>query len=240
MDLKEVDILGENIQDHWYYVSKARAMCKLLTGIKVPEVLDVGAGSGVFSRQLLDAGICDVAYCLDPYYSEEKTETHNGKKIHYVKTTDKTSQKLILMMDVLEHINNDSYFLEEYAKRLVPEGYILISVPAFQFVWSGHDVFLEHHRRYTLNTLEAVVKKSGLTPVKSRYFFGSLFPAVAATRLAKNLLQSHGIFDSKSELKIYPGWINRTLTLMHDLERHTIFNINKAFGLSLFCLCKKD
>ena len=58
MDLKEEAILGAAIGSHWYYVAKGRALCAMLGGIRVPEVLDVGAGSGVFSRQLLDAGVC--------------------------------------------------------------------------------------------------------------------------------------------------------------------------------------
>ncbi len=239
MDLKEVEILGDNIQDHWYYVSKARAMCKFLNNIKVPEVLDVGAGSGFFSRQLLDSGICDIAYCIDPYYEEEKTENHNGKELHFIKATDKSCQKLILMMDVIEHVPDDVAFIEAYAKRLEPGGKILITVPAFQFIWSGHDVFLEHYRRYTRQMLDTVVFKAGLTPVKSRYYFASLFPVVAAGRIIKNSLRSHGKLESKSELTLYPGWLNRALTTLHDIERHTLFEMNEAFGLSLFCLCEK-
>lgn len=239
MDLKEVDILGEKIQDYWYYVAKGRAMHKFLGDIKVPEVLDVGAGSGIFSRRLLDAGVCDVAFCVDPNYPEEKTEDHNGKEIHFVKATDKTSQKLILMMDVLEHIEDDVTFLKEYADRLEAGGHILITVPAFQFIWSGHDVFLEHYRRYTIDMLESVVKEAGITPVKSCYLFGTLFPIVAASRLIKGLLLSHNEIHPKSELRVYPEWLNRALIFLHDIERNTIFDINKAFGLSLFCLCRK-
>src|SRR5688572_5239911 len=72
MDLKEQDILGPDIGRHWYYVSKGRALRALLGRAKVPEVLDVGAGSGVFARQLLAAGVCDRAVCVDPNYVEER------------------------------------------------------------------------------------------------------------------------------------------------------------------------
>jgi SAM-dependent methyltransferase len=240
MDLKEVDILGDSIQDHWYYVAKARAMRRFLTGIKVPEVLDVGAGSGIFSRHLLDAGICDTAICLDPNYPDEHTDYHHGKKIQFIKRTEKSALKLILMMDVLEHIEDDVAFLQEYASLLDDDGLILITVPAFQFVWSGHDVFLEHHRRYTIDQLESTLNKAGLSPIKSRYFFGILFPAVAASRMFNRHLLARGEVAPKSELKLYPGWLNRALTVLHDIERNTIFDVNRAFGLSLFCLCRKN
>jgi 2-polyprenyl-3-methyl-5-hydroxy-6-metoxy-1,4-benzoquinol methylase len=66
MDLKEEEILGEKIFEHWYYVSKGRAMLDFLgKGTAVKEILDVGAGSGIFSKQLLDKGVCSSAVCLD-------------------------------------------------------------------------------------------------------------------------------------------------------------------------------
>lgn len=240
MDLKEEDILGDNIYTHWYYVSKSRAVLKILGDIKVPEILDVGAGSGIFSRLLLDAGRCESAVCVDPNYAEEKTELHNDKQIHFVKTNDNCSQKLILMMDVLEHVADDVALLKDYVDDMAAGGHVLITVPAFQFMWSGHDVFLEHHRRYTIETLEACIAKAGLTPVKSRYFFGSLFPAIVTIRLIKKIFLNRGAYKAQSELKLYPSWLNKLLILIHDIERHTFFRINSFFGLSVVCLCRRN
>ena len=240
MDLKEEDILGDKIQDHWYYVSKGRAMRQFLGDIKSSDVLDVGAGSGIFSRQLLEEGRCDRAICLDPNYGEEKTEVYHGKRIDFVKSSTGNTPKLVLMMDVLEHVPDDLALLKGFVDHMEAGGHVLITVPAFQFMWSGHDVFLEHHRRYTIKMIEAVVRRSGMTPVKSRYFFGGLFPAMAAIRLSKKILIDRGALKAKSELKIYPNWFNSTLISLHDLERRTLFRANKFFGLSVFCLCRKS
>jgi hypothetical protein len=240
MDLKEEGILAEEIRDHhWYYVSKGRAMREFLADVKASEVLDVGAGSGVFARQLLDAGLCESAVCVDPNYAEERTERHHGKSIRFVKSVDRRPRPLILMMDVLEHVRDDCALLEDYVAAMDTGGHVFITVPAFQFLWSGHDVFLEHYRRYTIETLEALVRKSGLTPVRSRYFFGSLFPFVAANRLIKRMLWDQGALTAQSELRLYPGWINSTLIAVHDVERRVFFGINKLFGLSAFCLCRR-
>jgi len=239
MDLKEEDILGDKICDHWYYVSKGRAMRKFLGNIKVPEVLDVGAGSGIFSRQLIDAALCNSAVCVDPNYVEEKTEKHRGGDIHFVKTIEECSQKLVLMMDVLEHVPDDLVFLKEYVDRMADGAHVFITVPAFQFMWSGHDVFLEHYRRYTIERLETLVNQAGLTPVRSRYFFGILFPLIAAIRLFKKVLLNRGALKARSDLKIYPVWLNKLLIAMHDFERRTFLSSNKLFGLSVFCLCRK-
>lgn len=232
MDLKEEDILGDAIHDHWYYVSKGRALRRFLGHLKCDEVLDVGAGSGIFAKQLLDHNICNGAICVDPNYPEDTAAGHNGKPIAFVRSVPSVPQKLVLMMDVLEHVDDDAALLKQYTPE---RGHVLITVPAFQFMWSGHDVFLEHRRRYTIKSLHNTIRKAGLKPVKSRYFFGSLFPAVAAIRLAKNAKNA----PAKSELKSYPGWLNKALIGIHDIERQSLFRINKLAGLSVFCLCTK-
>ncbi len=214
-------------------------MREFLADVKAREILDVGAGSGMFVRQLLDAGVCESAVCVDPHYAEERTENHHGKSIRFLKSIDGHPGALILMMDVLEHVPDDRALLEDYVAGMDTGGHVFITVPAFQFVWSGHDVFLEHYRRYTIETLEALVRKSGLIPVRSRYFFGSLFPFVAANRLIRRMLWDQGALTAKSELRLYPSWINSTLIAVHDVERRVFFGVNKLFGLSAFCLCRK-
>lgn len=240
MDLKEEGILGNGINTHWYYVSKGRALQAILGDLKFDNILDVGAGSGIFSKQLLDNGFCDEATCVDPNYHEEKIELHNGKKIHFVKGIDIPTQKLILMMDVLEHVPDDRTFLEKYTSNMQEGGYVLITVPAFPSMWSSHDVFLEHYRRYTLRGLEACVSKVGLKTVKSCYYFGSLFPIIALLRFINKCLFANSLVKAKSDLKLYPAWLNRLLVAIHDFERKTIFPRNKFCGLSLFCLCRKE
>ena len=194
MDIKEEHILGEAINDHWYYVSKGRALRSFLGKTAVEGVLDVGAGSGIFT------------------------------------------QKLILMMDVLEHVDDDLALLKEYADPMPSDGRIAITVPAFQWLWSGHDVFLEHRRRYTLAQVEDLVARAGLRVIKGRYFFGGLFPAVAALRLRDRLRLQRGEVTAKSDLRAMSNGPNKALIAFHDLERNTLFHFNRLAGLSVFCL----
>lgn len=240
MDIKEENILGKKIYGHWYYLSKGRAMLQFLGDIKVPEVLDVGAGSGIFSRQLIDEGICNSAVCVDPHYTTEKTENYKGRQISFLKNVEKSSSRLVLMMDVLEHVADDVALIKRYTDNIPAGGYIFITVPAFQFMWSGHDIFLEHHRRYTIKTIETAIKQAGIEPIKSRYFFASLFPVVASSRLIKNIIFNHDRLKAKSDLKLYPQWLNSLLLRIHDIERHIFFQFNNVFGLSVFCLCRKE
>lgn len=238
MDVKEEAILGSDLQDHWYYVSKGRALRALLRDRKFQEVLDVGAGSGIFSRQLLEAGICDRAMCVDPAYSKEYTESFNGHDLSFVRSVDTQTQDLVLLMDVLEHVEDDAHLLKQYTESLTPDGLVAITVPAFQFLWSGHDVFLEHYRRYTRSMLNEVVAAADLELIRSRYFFGLLFPAVAAVRLANARRLRNREVEAKSSLKRHGRVVNSMLTLIHSVERRLIFPVNTVAGLTLFCLAR--
>jgi len=239
MDIKEEHILGDTIVNHWYYISKGRALRRFIKDIRVPEVLDVGAGSGIFSRQLLDGGFCDSAVCVDPAYPEETTEEQNGKPIQFVRSLEQVDQRLILMMDVLEHVADDVALLKSYADPMPSGGHVLITVPAFQFLWSGHDVFLEHYRRYTLHQVEGLVASAGLKLVRGRYFFGSLFPAIAVMRWYQRC-RYRGDIEGHCDLRPLAPPVNYALTKIHDLERMLIFPWNRLAGLSVFCLAVKD
>jgi hypothetical protein len=240
MDLKEETILGDELNRHWYYVSKGRVLLRLLRGQRFDEVLDIGAGSGIFSRQLLDAGVCERAVCVDISYQEERAERHNGRQLRFLRAVEEVSQPLVLMMDVLEHVDDDLSLLRRYTESMPRQGRILATVPAFQFLWSGHDVFLEHRRRYTLAQLEDLLRRAGLEILAGRYFFGLLFPVAAASRLANRLKMRGGLTAPRSALRPYSPWVNASLILVHDIERIGLLPFNRLAGLSAVCLARKN
>ena len=242
MDVKEASILGDNAGRHWYYASKGRALLQLLEGLSVDTVLDIGAGSGVFSRQLLDAGVCRRAVCVDPAYPGERVERHNDQEIRFARSPDQGPADIILMMDVLEHVDDDIDLLRRSTGNLRPRDQVVITVPAFQFLWSGHDEFLEHRRRYSRRQIEAVVRAAGLEPVKSGYFFGLLFPVAAIQRLLDKWRRKAGASAPKSALSALSGHgeaVNTVLIALHDLERRVVFPFNRLAGLTVFCLARR-
>ena len=230
MDLKEEAILGPAIASHWYYVSKGRAVRSLLGDFKSSEVLDVGAGSGIFSRQLIDEGFCERATCVDPGYEKDHTESYGRGTLPYVRSIKESSATLVLMMDVLEHVDDDVGLLRKYTQALPRNGKVLITVPAFQFLWSGHDDFLEHRRRYTRKMVEKMVADAGLAVERCRYFYGLLFPLVAAMRIAQR--------RQSSAMHKHARPVNSALTWFHDVERRVLFPYNIFAGLTVFCLAR--
>jgi SAM-dependent methyltransferase len=239
MDVKEQDILGDRIGEHWYYVAKGAALLQFLDGCACREVLDVGAGSGVFSRQLLASGHCERATCVDTAYTAERHEHHCGKPIAFVRRVDRVTQDLILMMDVIEHVDDDVALIRTYTDGMQSGARLLVTVPAFQFLWSGHDVFLEHKRRYTLASLHRTIERAGLEVIRSRYFFGALLPAVCLARLWGRLRLASSGFAPRSDLRLHGAWTNALLARLHEVERRTLFPHNRWAGLTAFCLARK-
>jgi SAM-dependent methyltransferase len=233
MDLKEEDILGADIGRHWYYRSKAAALRRMVAGLHPRRILDVGAGSGFFSRHLLTETGARSALCVDIGYASDRDDSEGGKPVLYRRDTGPTDCDLVLMMDVLEHVDDDRGLLMDYAAKLPSGAHFLVTVPAFRFLWSGHDVFLEHKRRYRLGEIEAVVRAAGLEVVRGSYYFGFVFPLAAAVRLA-----ARRAGEPRSSLKRHGALTNATLGAACAAEL-PFFPINRLAGLSAFVLARK-
>jgi SAM-dependent methyltransferase len=233
MDLKEEDILGKDIGRHWYYRSKAAALRRMVGPLRPQRLLDVGAGSGFFSHHLLTEGSAQSALCVDVGYERNRDETVAGKPVQYRRDCDATDCDLVLMMDVLEHVDNDTGLVRHYAAKVASGAHFLVTVPAFRFLWSGHDVFLEHKRRYTLAEIEKTMRDAGLEVARGAYYFGFVFPLAAAVRLAtRSDPRPH------SSLKKHGALTNGLLTAACAAEL-PFFPINRLAGLSAFVLAKK-
>lgn len=238
MDLKETDILGADIENHWYYASKAKAMTRLLGGAVHERILDVGAGSGFFSRYLLTHTTAQEAWCVDISYEGDSDESESGKAVHYRRSVDAIDADLVLLMDVLEHVDDDVGLLNLYVNKVPRGARFLISVPAFQFLWSDHDVFLEHKRRYQLKQIEGVARQAGLNVTKGAYYFGAVSPIAAAMRLSARK-STNSNMPVRSQLSKHHPLVNSTLTILCSLEL-PLMRFNRIAGLTAFCLAEKS
>lgn len=233
MDLKEEDILGADIGRHWYYRSKAAALGRAVGRLAPRHILDVGAGSGFFSRHLLAEGGAQSALCVDIGYPADRDDSVAGKPVLYRRDTGPTDCDLVLMMDVLEHVDDDRGLVRLYADKVPSGAHFLATVPAFRFLWSGHDVFLEHKRRYRLSEIERTMTGAGLEVVHGAYYFGLVFPLAAAVRLA-----TRGDTSPRSSLSRQSALTNGLLTLACAAEL-PLFKWNRLAGLSAFVLARK-
>lgn len=238
MDLKELDILGTDISSHWYYYSKAKAMMRMIEWVNPSVILDVGAGSGYFSNYLLRASDAEEAWCVDVSYPVESDRSEGAKPVHFRHAIDRVNADLVLMMDVLEHVDDDVGLLREYAAKVPRGSQFLISVPAFEFLWSGHDVFLEHKRRYSLDQIENVIEQAGLIVNRGVYYFAAVFPIAATIRLLEKLFRNDDR-NPQSQLKRHHRLVNKALGYLSHAEL-SLMSYNRFVGLTVFCLAESD
>ena len=237
MDLKEEEILGDQIASHWYYAAKGRALLRDLAGRQPASILDIGAGSGFFSKLLLRETAAARATCVDIGYPNDRDETCAGKPVAFRRGIEASDADLVLAMDVMEHVDDDAGLMRGYVDRVRSGTNFIVSVPAFQFLWSAHDVFLDHRRRYTLPQLTAALTKAGLAIDWGHYYFASVFPLAASMRLLERL---KGVDQRvpKSQLQRHGELANGILATACAVER-PLMRANKLFGLTVFAGCHK-
>lgn len=240
MDLKEESLLGDGADSHWYYISKGAALLRFIKDIKAAEVLDIGAGSGIFAKLLLNRTNARKVVCCDTGYSRERVEHCAEKALYFKKEIDQSEAGLALFIDVLEHVEDDVRFVKEYAKKLKSGTYIAVTVPAFPFLFSRHDLFLDHYRRYTIASLEKCLSAAGLKVLKSRYYFFFLFPAIALARILSRmrLMLFHTESVPQSDLRPYGKTVNALLILINKAEL-AVFPFNRIAGITIFSLAVK-
>src|SRR5258708_26951912 len=120
---------------------------RLCANIGSRSVLDVGAGTGFFSAALLRETPCTEATCVDPGYMVERDQIVAGKHLFFKKQVDRSDADLVLMLDVIEHVEDDVGIVAEYVAKVRSGTRFVVTVPAFMWLCSGHDIFLVHHRR---------------------------------------------------------------------------------------------
>ena len=176
------------------------------------------------------------AWCVDVSYESDADSCEAGKDLYFRRSIESVDADLVLLMDVLEHVDDDVQLLKEYADKVPRGSRFLISVPAFQFLWSGHDDFLDHKRRYTLHQLKDVVASAGLRVKSGSYYFGMVFPIAATLRLAHKWRRNGG-GAARSQLTRHHPLINITLATLCQSEL-PFMRLNRFAGLTVFCLAE--
>lgn len=242
MDLIEKTQLDEQIiSEHWYYESKYQLVKQHLQSLPLElnsfRIADVGTGLGFFLHKLELDGFASPLRSIgvDIGYSNP-ANVINSNIVIYPHFPYTNKYNTILLMDVLEHVKNDAAFLEDVISHLSRHGYILITVPAFPLLWSGHDRYLGHYRRYTISTLKNLIAGTGTMEILSlHYYFASVLPLALPIRLMRSFVKQ----PDASDMQALPSTINWFLKKICYLELK-VSNKNVFAGLSVVALCKKS
>ncbi|MDV7390271.1 hypothetical protein RZS08_02905, partial [Arthrospira platensis SPKY1] len=142
----------------------------------------------------------------------------------------------VIMLDVLEHIKEDIQSLERVHALLREDGIILLTVPAYQWLYSQRDAEHHHVRRYAKPELDKKLRQAGFEPILLSYYNCCLFPIVAFVRIMSKVFPSGKM---KNDVWV-PGWgVNKVLQCIFQMEKYLLRRIGFPFGVSLITVCRK-
>lgn len=210
-------------------------------GRKDLKLLEVGAGVGQNVPALLEFGQVDVIEISDVGLEALKKiggiRQVMGDPIPFDL---KETYDVIVAMDVVEHIEDDREALSWMAQHLKPGGLLFATVPAYQWLFSEHDVALHHFRRYTARRLKRAFPSS-VEVLRCGYFNSVLFPVAASVRLSKKLVQGNSKErPARKQSGLMPRPVNALFQRVLDSEVWAIRKgLDLPFGLSVYCLAKR-
>jgi SAM-dependent methyltransferase len=210
---------------HWWYQGRRRVLERAIARLGLPahaRILDAGCGSGRNMVDLAEHGaVCGIE--LSDTSVELARERAAGEVISgsvMDMPFDEDSFDLSVSLDVIEHLEDDVGALRELRRVTKPGGALLVTVPAYQWLWSGHDEINHHHRRYNRRTLLAAAKSAGWELESSAHFNSLLLPIAILLRGLERFKPS----TTKSSLDLWvpPAPLNWALRQPLNLEAAVI------------------
>jgi SAM-dependent methyltransferase len=228
---------------YWWFVARNNIIKKIIKEYcRLPEgsvVLDIGCGTGSFAK-----GISEdyQVHCLDTsslalHYCELRglNNLHNCTVQEF--SPNDLSINAITMLDVLEHIEDDRSVVKRIYEILSKEGIYIATVPAYKWLWSGHDILHQHWRRYKSNELINIIKNEGFTILYHTYFDTFLFPLAALKRIWGKITGEGK--KNVEPVELVPDLINKLFTKIFSFEGNLIPKVKFPFGLSILVIAIK-
>jgi SAM-dependent methyltransferase len=232
------DRMAELDERHWWYRARRDILADLIARrIELPgnaRILEIGCGTGHNLEMLARFGRVDgieIDGAARAIASRRLGHMVMDSPLPDLPGIDDGIYDMVAILDVLEHVEPDREALATIARKLRPGGRVLITVPAFPWMWSAHDEVNHHKRRYTRATLAKVVADSGLELDMMSWFNSLLFPLAAAARLAGRLT---GKQDSDD--KMPPAPVNAVFEAVFGLERYALGRVPFPPGVSLVAI----
>jgi SAM-dependent methyltransferase len=231
-------------QRHWWFAAKHRIVSSLLrryiapmNGSK-PRVADLGCGCGMMLHKLsaeydvvgTDASPQAIAFC-----AQRGVKAVIGLFPNQI-PLDRGAFDAILMLDVLEHLEEDLPSAQTAASLLKPGGVMICTVPAYQWLWSKRDEHHQHKRRYNKPQFRKLFEQPGLKLEMISYMNTMLFPVAAAARLTRKVFP---IRDGQTDLRVPPAPVNVALRTTFASERALLGRAWMPFGLSLAAVARR-
>ncbi|MGV3620985.1 MAG: class I SAM-dependent methyltransferase [Archangium sp.] len=227
--------------EHWWFEGRRRCIAAALdTHLKPASsrtILDVGCGTGGMFDMLKRYGTVEGAE-YSPDARARATRRFPDVKVSPCELPDTLPDgkfTIVTAFDVVEHLDDPVASLRALRARIAGGGQLVVTVPAYQFLWSEHDVALHHRRRYTRGLLRKHLNEAGFHTTWDSYFNTTLFPVVAAARLKERVL---GRAEGQSDLQPAPALANFLLTRVFGNEGFVLKRARLPFGVSLIAVAE--
>jgi SAM-dependent methyltransferase len=227
--------MAETEGRHWWFTGRRAILSSLIARLALPpsaQIVEIGCGTGGNLEMLAAFGEVSAMEADDGARAIAAEKTAGRFDIRAGRCPDEIPFAgrrfdLVCLFDVLEHIEEDVATLKAVGGLLAPGGHALITVPAYRWMWSAHDEFLHHKRRYTAGELRRKAVAAGLRIAGLSYFNTLLFPLAAAARL----LGAPGT-------AVPPGPLNRLFRAVFGAERLLVGRVALPFGVSLLAVVR--
>ena len=246
MEESEFRYMIEVDDRHWWYRGRRRVIHAQLARLGLAgglDILDAGCGSGRTMDELCRYGTVS-GFDLEPAGVEAaRSRGHSDVGVARLEQTGRPDEAfdLITCLDVVEHTPDDVASLHELRRVARRGGHLLLTVPAFQALWSEHDIANHHFRRYRWATLKRAALAAGWEPVSSTYFNTLLLAPAAVVRLAARMRGLPEAGDAKLDTRLTPGALDGVLERQLALEAAAIARgVRLPAGLSLMAILRKS
>jgi len=228
---------------HWWFCSRRAIVASVLSRLGLSpgaHILEPGCGTGGNFAML---GRFGEVYAMDSdpeackFASARKTAIVEQGQLPDRVPFENVSFDLVVMTDVLEHLDRDQEALTVLRERLKPGGWLLATVPAFPWLWSVHDTTHHHQRRYVAGDLRALFERAGYAVAYLSYYNFLLFPMIAAARGLGRLRKSSP--SREHDLRAHSGLVNSLLRTVFSSERYAIGHLAVPFGVSLLVVAQR-
>ncbi len=224
---------------HWWWRARAAWLIAWVERLhrRAPrhQILDVGCGNGLFFPALRRFGAVEGIEPEGRLVRSRRWRSAIRVEPLSLRVARRGPYDLVLMLDVLEHIDDDAGALESARAALRPGGHLLLTVPALSWLWSRHDEANHHFRRYDRRSLRRRLEGAGFVVEELRYFYAWTVGPLLVRRWA----EPAGRGAAEHEVALPPRWLNRALEALSRAELAVSRRLPWPIGSSLLAIARR-
>lgn len=253
---------AEREETYWWWVAKNRIILSLIERYAAersakpagqlptndgtetqPRAIDIGCGAGgVLARlsERYDAVGVDMSPIAREYCAKRGLKALDGALPHDLPFKEADTFNLVVVSEVLEHVEQDAESVREIVRITKPGGLIVSTVPAHAWLWSAHDDFNHHCRRYTRRQFGALFAGLPVEQLVLSYYQLASMPLVVAARTVERARKAvTGKSPTEADVKPLPGPVNGLLTAAFEVEKHVLPRSRLPTGTSVIAVHRK-